>query len=655
MESVNNMFTDCLFIDTESNPDTKEPLSLQWRMNGKHGIITEFSGFNYEVIRYKWNTAKAIILFNAPYDLGVMSIIFPNNHYNWKIKPVFGKPGEKSAAWFMELFGNKYEVRRINFTRNMIKPMNRAAKTKSTPIVDILKLWSILVSEDDISLKSLIKRELGLEPIKYTPEAALTDEYRYQDVDCLEKIAEKFFEKIKNVKEVKGYTWEQWADIKTPATFTKNQYEAHYPLIPEWKKENDATVSALMLEGGLEDAYHGGITLALHRGELKNTAWVDIKGAYSKAIDTLNTDSYLKFGIQEIAPADVDFTTPILLNAKVNFVLRTVNHSLKLFYLESPVRAWIWNFDIVACQNLAEGFQYEIFKAYKPIPLNPTPESLPKTWNREKDEEKARNGKTTLYQFYKFLSNTSYGIKAQRKPFETQHTNMIIAGMITAKVHEILSKIISTIKSYGYRNVYNDTDSSCLAYPDTFDNSIVDAINARIAPFEVDFEGLYYKTKILSLKRYISLNEDARKNKIKLHGRGRYDVKGEEILNFVLTRQCKERPLRLVQFAANTPVGMKMILSRYPFCKQFAHPFMFVKNMPCDRMLSEFMAEWYKHIDTKTSFEEKDGDFERKFHTFKNIFSAEVFFGKYGKADKPEDVNMMYRDWNAEIEEDFIL
>ena len=657
-------FRNILFIDTESNPETKEPECITILFNDEKFIVEDFNYISFDRIRTIWNKSIAVVMFNAPYDLGALSIFFSENKYEWIVKNI---NNERSASWKINIFDNSYDVRKISLFRNMIKPLNRENKyshkkgNKSTTVIDLLKLWSILVSEKDISLKSLIKNELHAQTIPYSPEKAKTDAYRYQDVEKLKELTSLFFEKIKNIEEVKGFDWNDWGYIKTPATFTKILYQKSYPDIVKFKKENDKVIDDIKLKNALEEAYHGGITLAMHRGDIGRNFWLDIKGAYSKAIEVLNTDSYIKFDIIEVDVSDVDFNSPYLCEIETNFIFKSINKSLKLFYVDELQKLFSWNYDIQACNNLIPDYEYKILKAYKPIPCLKVEKSLCTTWNDHKNAEKALNGKTTLYDFFKFLSNTSYGIKAQRKPFQTAHTNMVIAGMITSKVHQILTIIIKTVEENGYQNKYNDTDSVCAQIKNNFDVSIVEKVNSKIVPFEVEFEGEYENTKILSLKRYISINSletyknkgISKEDKIKLHGKGRYKISFLDIANYALNKKYnKDECLTISQMAANTELSMTQILNLFPFLEKYKHPFMFVKNIKCDRLLSDFLEEWYYHVDTKTTFKLKE-PFSRKFHHFKNIREAEEFFKNYTGIDKADDISDSFRNWDEEIQTDF--
>lgn len=628
-----------------------------------------------------------MVMFNAPYDMGVLSIMYGKNSYKWKVTQHGSIKTEKTAAWDMVLFGNRYSVRKISFFRNMIKPVRRTFREydetidlrkqrrttsirASTPVVDLLKLWSILVDDGSgkdntgISLKALIKKVLGREPIPYSPEAAKSEAYRLQDVFCLRELTEKFFERIGDLHALTGYTWDDWGYIKTPATFTKIAYRETYPELADWKKDNDDGVRSFNLAAPLESAFHGGITLSFFRGKLDNTGWVDISGAYSKAIQELNTDSFLKFNIRKLNVSKLPLTgldSNILVHARVNFMFKTVDKSLKIFKLRKPTHVWIWSDDIKACKNLYRGFKYQALEAYQFIPQNDVNESLPTEWDRAKREEKKLHGKTTRFKFHKFRSNTGYGITAQRKPFQTVHTNLVIAGMITAKVHSILTKIISLLEDLGYKNLYNDTDSSCFYQGKKFTrekmDEVVDYINERIKPFRVDSEGFNKTTHILSLKRYISERGDG-KNKIRLHGKGRYNIKETDIYEYVVNKKVPEKTLMVTQLAGNTKIGMGMIIKLFDVVKPYKHPFMFEKNIPVDprkKTMHQFMHEWYHHIDTKTTFRKTDGNFDRTFHIFKNLHKALRYFRAFVIPKRQEYTSMDYRDWDMEIAEDFCL
>ena len=97
------------------------------------------------------------------------------------------------------------------------------------------------------------------------------------------------------------------------------------------------------------------------------------------------------------------------------------------------------------------------------------------------------------------------------------------------------------------------------------------------------------------------------------------------------------------------------------FIKQFplvthTHPFMFETEIPTPKTLSEFLAEWYNHIDTKTTFPgivNADEEFDRGFYTFDDVTQAQIYFDDF----TPDDVETAcvyandYHNWDAEIAE----
>jgi hypothetical protein len=658
-----------LFIDTEHNPNNYEPISIQYLIGNNEGIITEFNTDSYNFLKKLWDNADAVIMYNAPFDLGKLSSIF--GEYKWVVQTI---DEVKSAAWDLLILGNRYKVRKIGGHRNLIKPMNRVKKTKhkgkgtaSTPVIDLLKLWSIMVDDGrsgSIGLKAVVKREFDYDMLKWSEENAKTEQYMLDDVRYLKKLTYRFFEHISNIDDVKNYSWGDWCYIKTPATFTKLAYENNYPKLKDWQEHNDEVLDYYNLQNAVEESYNGGITLSMHRGFVpENTAWVDISSAYVNTIINLNTDSYLKFDIEKIGNDIYEKTLreePILLKVKGNFRINSINSSLKLYKLKSKSTYWIWSYDIISCKNLEPDFEYEILEAYKPIGLNPVNHSLPEKWIKQKDAEKEQHGKTTLYDYFKFLGNTSYGIKAQRKPFRTKHTNMIIAGMITSRAHLILTDIIRKIREFGFKNIYNDTDSSCFSYSGVMTQSdmdyYVDEINKSIYPYKVESEGYNMETIVLSLKRYVSINENPKLTKIKLHGRGRYNLTSDDALNYTKYGKMPDKRLKVGQVAGNTEISLKQVLNICPQFEAYKHPFMFITNIETDRSMTDFIKSWHNHIDTKTTFKICGSwiPFEREIRTFSNELEASVFFGAYYQ-DEPDDlISNNYEDYDKQIKQDFI-
>jgi len=637
-----------LFVDTETNPRTQEVECVIWKIGNEKGIIEEFNDETFLFMRDKWHYSDGVVMFNAPFDLGVLSKCWKYNGYKWVTTE---RNDVKSSAWHMDLFGHKYMVKKIGFHNNLIMSFNRK---RPVPVIDLLKLWSILIEGSNIGLKSLIKRHLGKEVIPWSEENARLEAYRYQDVDELKALLEVFIDKVKNIEGLENYTADEWGYIKTAATFTKLYYKKKYEDLKDWSDYNKDNVHKVGIKDGLEKSYHGGLTIAFFRGLRKKTGWVDIKGAYSKAIEVLNTDSYLKFDVEEVDT--FDFEKPYLLYVRSNFILTEINGGLKMFYVHEPSGNWVWNFDIKAIENMIFDFKYEILKIFKIVPCLDIVEGLPVEWNKKKDMEEKANGRTTLYYFYKLLSNTSYGIKAQRHPFETVHTNMAIAGMITSKVHLILTTINKTLRDEGYEVLYNDTDSSCFrffskhekdGYP--FDITIIDRINANIYPFEVSYEGVF-ATRVLSLKRYVSTNngyEEAYEkvnmrimgkipdDKVRIHGKSSYDITWEEIALYAWAGYITHhRKIGIKQFIGNTERGIKRIVTLFPEVQKQVRPFMFITNVESDVWLEDFLKKWINHIDSKLTVKER-APFKRTYRRFKDRNHALIKYKYTNTLNKP--------------------
>lgn len=660
-----------LYIDTESDPTDKRLLSVQYRFRGEHGIVERFDRENWEFLASLWGECSAVVMFNAPYDLGALAGAFPGlNSWRWV-------PGEHGSYWRLSLFGHAYKVRRISGFRNLIKPFKRthspsgipyptkSKRPSSAPVIDLLKLWSILIDDGrngSISLKSLIKRELGLEPIVYSEETALTDAYRYQDVDCLESLFHIFLDRVSGITDLASYTPSDWGFIKTPATFTKKAYEDAYPELANWRKANIARDEASGLVNALEEAYHGGITIALRRGTNHNTAWFDLKGAYASVIENLNTDRWLLYRWQELDPSDAPIssrTVPVLCKVRSTAVIKSINKSLKLFTVDKPYTYWIWNFDISMLRILFPDATIDVLSAYLPVPLNDCSESLPGTWNKLKDTEKETNGKTTLYDYFKFLSNTSYGIKAQRNPFTTPHTNMAIAGIITSRVHLALLEMVDECRSAGMRWLYSDTDSVCMEVDGSIPPDFEARLNRRLEPLRAECEGCGFTTRILSLKRYTSvngtyLNGKKAPDKVKLHGKGRYRITQNLIREGIESGITSQNPLVISQLAANTEITMKQLVKAFPPAKKHIHPFAFQPNIPTDRTLAEWFAGWYAHIDTKTTYPDSgvaSDEFNRDFWHFPSCYIAVRFWGERVRDTdiEPEDLAPEVGLWDEEV------
>ncbi len=646
---------------------TKRPLSIQYATDNESGVISEFDESSFQMLRRLWHESEAVIFFNAPYDLGVLSIAYPQHHsYRW----VNNKSGK---YWHIRLFGLSYRVFRIGGVRNSIRAMSAETdingmvlnksrrRPKSTPVIDLLKLWSILVDDGEkhsISLKSLIERELHEKPIPYTPENALTREYQLQDVEKLRSLWSVFLERVSRIDAVSDYTYLKWSEVKTPATFTKIAYLQAYPDLKLLQRANKEKDSEYHVSKALEEAYHGGITIALKRGVSANTAWFDIHGAYAHTIEYENTDRYMLYHWEACDDLDGPLPRdgePYLCKCLTDAVLASIGKSLKIYRLKQPAQVWMWSYDILALRLLFPDMTCKVSIKLKLCPDIPDAVSLPIVWSAEKEHEELTNGKTTLREFYKLLSNTSYGIKAQRNPYETAHTNMAIAGVITSRAHLILAEMIDVVQKCGCRWVYSDTDSICVEHGIQWISGLEYMINKRIAPYSAGCEGYGRRTKILSLKRYTSkggFNIDGSKphDKIRLHGKGQFKISQSDIASWTEGVAPPQTRLTLASVAANTERTMSRVIKLNPLCEQYKHPFMFETNCRADVSPYEWFMRWYAHVDTKTTYPESalvNDEFYRDIRTFETQYHAYSFYrGQIVSAADNPDILCLDSDYD---------
>lgn len=626
-----------LFVDTESNPVTKEPEAIQLKWGKYTEIIKNFN--HLERLEALWENSDAVIMFNAPYDLGVLS----------KIK---GQELEyKKEAWKMYIAGFNYTVKKLNIHSNVIKPEPDIFKRYGPPVIDLLKLWSILVDNKNISLKSLIRKELGREAIPYSEENAKTRAYQLQDVVCLEELWYKFLDKVSTIPNVAGYTYKDWGGINSGATFAKNAYQEKYPNLTTWKKENEADDIKWGLNAALEEAYNGGITCAMFHGTCDDTAWYDIHGAYAHVIEYMNMDQYKLYAWEN---AEYDEEKPMLCYCKTNKVFTKLNNSLKIFGVKNPVYRYMWNFDIQAMNCLFPDADIVVLRAFYPRPLIEVERSLPKEWSELKEEEEKLHGKTTLREYYKLLSNSSYGITAQRKPHKSKHTNMVVAGIITSRAHLILCQMIETARSYGCEWLYSDTDSICVDLHGCDPGVLENALNDRIAPYSCGCEFIG-KTNVLSLKRYIAyggcdLEGKRVHDKVRLHGKSIYSIDEMDMRSMLMGKK-NYTPLRISQVSANTPRTLNRCLNLNPKIT-YPHPFMFEKGIETDKTKQDFFDKWREHIDTKTTVPPNatiNDEFKRDFRVFRSYKHAVHFFN--GRNVEVVDVfDLTYRQWDKEDE-----
>ncbi|MDD3523921.1 MAG: DNA polymerase [Candidatus Cloacimonetes bacterium] len=651
MESL--IHDNILFIDTESKKETGEPLYIQWRMNGVHGWIRSFRREDYYTLRSLWWQAEAVVFYGAPYDLFTVARAFkPYCSWRWA-------GGGDMKYWDLKIFGHHYKVRGISGLRNLIKPFNVTERydgtsypkgkkaPKSTPIIDLLKLWSILVDDGDgygLKLKSLIRNVLKMETYEYEDDSSLSIEYLMQDVDRLDDLWRVFLDKMQTVDDVRGYTYYDWCDVKTPATFVKKSYMRQYPNLKSMRNHNMKQDEKHGLTDALEQAYHGGVTLALHRGWLRRTAWYDINSAYANVIKHLNTDRYLRYDWERVCPSEADILSksePLLCRVKSSVIFTTINSGLKMYTQDTPEEYWVWNFDIHGLSLLFPSYTWDILEAYRPVPMNDVAESMVTPWIRHKDALKGVKGKETLREYYKFMSNTSYGIKAQRKPGITAHTNMCIAGMITARAHLILFEMVDVAQKEGYRWVYSDTDSICIEYEGSAPLDLEAKLNERIFPYTCECEGYDYQTFILSLKRYLSVgglpHRDGKpREKIKLHGKWLYDVSPEDMKRFVIYRQAPHDKITIKSLRASTETTMKILTNKSPQREEWMRPFDFDTNIEADITVWEWFGAWFSHVDKKTfnpDTDDAEAEYARPFIHFRDRGQAMLYY----KFDASED------------------
>lgn len=666
-----------LFIDTETNEDTQEIDCITYLIGDKMGIIENFDEESFKFLRDLWHFSDGVVFYNAPFDMGVLSKAYDYNAYNW-VEKEDSETGVISSYWDMLLFGHRYKVKKLSFTANFINPM---ARKNVVPIIDLLKLWNILIETSSekvsISLKSLINRHLNWEngAIEYSKENAKMDKYRIQDVIAPKELMYIFLDKIKDVDVLNNFTATEWGSIKSSATFSKLFYAREYDNLKDIQQENDACISKYKLSAALEKAYHGGLTFAFYRGDIDDCAWVDIKGAYANAMKFLNTDQYLLFDFEKVDNFDMD--SPYLLYVKSNFVFDTIENGLKTFYVHKPFNNWVWNYDIKAIENLIDDYEYEIIEVYKIIPQNDVKESLPLIWDSAKNIEEKKNGKSTLYNFYKLLSNSSYGIKAQRIPTRTEHTNMVIAGIITSRAHLVLTTINKTLRNEGFKIVYNDTDSACFHFDikdidEPFDLTVIDRINKAIHPFVVDYEGVFHNNNILSLKRYIceesEMYESVNKKligkipdmKIRVHGKGQYEISSDDMYLIASGEELDEdAQLNIKQFTGTTKRTLKRIMVEFPHFESELRPFMFIRNTKSHVWRSTYLKKWVDHIDKKLTHKNSI-NYDRTFRKFFDRDTAVIFYKNISsKKDILYGSNMTntFINWDAyekELSDEFI-
>ena len=227
----------------------------------------------------------------------------------------------------------------------------------------------------------------------------------------------------------------------------------------------------------------------------------------------------------------------------------------------------------------------------------------------------------------------------------TIHTNLCIAGMITARSHLALIEMVDECRRHGLVWRYSDTDSVCVT--GEYFAGLENAINERIAPFVAECEGYNERVLILSLKRYIR-NPDTDNPEVRVHGKGAYRIGGKNILDFIWGKK-NGKPLVVHQLTASTPLTMKILSRRMsvyaPEAVQNIFPFAFQTALPTDLTVHEFMLKWYTHIDTKTTAGavQVQSEFERGFHLFGTDARARLFYGAVVE-DDGDVIDPVYND-----------
>lgn len=647
-----------LFLDTECGKVDKIPHTIQLRMNEQNVVINLQLTDDRSILKKWMKRAERVVIWNATFDMGLLSSL-KGNSYEWRIDK------NKSGKWHMNIERNAYEVKALGVSYNFIKSYGKAP-----PIFDLMKYWTIMISGVARGLKDVYEEETGKKAIHYTEEDAESFEYQVQDVEILEEIYDIFFQKITDIHEVVSYNAKDWQDICTPATFAKKEYEKVYgkKTLEEWQKHNWKQDSKYGLRNALEQAYNGGITCAPYHGNVDESAWFDIHGAYAHVIMFENVDQYKHYDWIETDPIQplAHDNHPLLCKVETETVMDKIQNSLKIYQTKVKSVRWMWSSDVLAMRLLCPGTEIVITKAFKPVPLNDVEESLPKKWSDKRESLPAEERKGPRGLFLKLMSNTSYGITAQRKPKTTRHTNMVIAGIITSRAHLILCEMINEAREMGCDWYYSDTDSICVKLNGVDPFELDEKLNERIAPYSCECE-LIGKSFIMSLKRYIAegVNDKGEpEKKIKIHGKSTYNISKEDVYRMSKGEIILD-DLIIKQTTANTPVGMKLCKNRDPRIKH-DFPFMFIKDTPAVKVSPQgtlytdtkmhWFGDWHLHIDTKMSVPKGvkfNENFERNFHVFYDIAVAHLFFDKMAKDPDDFDADDLnscsFVDWDAQL------
>lgn len=653
---------DILFVDTECEPKNNYLYSIQLRYNGKNYLykIPEDLDKIGEIAKM-WNNAKAVVMWNAPFDMGQVSKPkLPGNNWSWVTEDVnkqdkYGEP-MKFSYTRMEIFGNVYKVKRLNRHSNFIR-----VDGKGTPVIDLLKLFYLFVRDKKLSLKETAADYLGRYMIPYTKAAARTEAYQKQDVEALDGLW-CFFEDIRqDIEDVRDYTYEELMKLDSTASCTKREYRKRFPKLRKWRDENDQQDELFGLKNPLDQAFLGGLTVAKHHGTVKGVLGEDIKGSYDAVIIHENTDRYNHYRWEKIDPPKEipENGYPIFCKVWTNVVMRNIGDSLKIFKLRHPKDMYMWGYDKRTLEIIfGDEANILITEAYRPIPLCDVKESLACMWHAKKEWAQKEFGKEhPLRLYYKTLSNASYGICAQRRHGRTEFTNMVKAGIITSRARLTLAKMIKVARDMGCRWIYSDTDSVYVELNGVDPAELEKAMNAAIYPYECecDFVGDMY---ISSLKRYTAVNGvdlkgEKVKDKIRVHGRGPYNIEEDDVLRLQREEDVVDDELMISNLSANTELTMKMVKKLMKGLMK-ANPeeieesaYMFVTNVPKNMTKHDWYRRYRRHCDTKMSVPEGatyDMDFERHFMTFDTYDDAVEFFLKHKCNDLEFDELLMYED-----------
>lgn len=649
-----------LFVDTECEPENNYLYSIQLRYNGKNYLYKIPEDLDkIGEIADMWNNAKAVVMWNAPFDMGQVSKRkLPGNNWEYvtEINNKQDKYGEpmKFSYTRMEIFGNVYKVKRLNRHSNFIR-----VDGKGTPVIDLLKLFYLFVRDKKLSLKETAVDYLGREMIPYTKASARTEAYQKQDVEALDGLW-CFFEDIRqDIDDVRDFTYEELMKLDSTASCTKREYRKRFPKMREWRDENDMQDELFGLRNPLEQGFLGGLTCALHHGTVKGVSAEDIKGSYDAVIIHENTDQYNRYNWEKIDPPKEfpENGCPIFCKVWTNIVMRHIEDSLKIFKLRRPKDMWYWSYDKIALETIfGDEANIIVTEAYRPVPLCDVKESLACMWHARKvqienDPDYGKGHPLRLY--YKTLSNASYGICAQRRHGRTEFTNMVKAGIITARARLTLAKMIKVARDMGCRWIYSDTDSVFVELNGVDPVELEKAMKAAIYPYECecDFVGDMY---ISSLKRYIAANGvdlkgEKVKDKIRLHGRGPFNIEEEDVLRMQQGKPIEDDELKISNLSANTELTMKMVkkLMKADPKDIEESPYMFVTNVPKNMTKHDWYRRYRRHCDSKMDVPEGatyEMDFERHFMTFDTYDEAVEFFKQHKCNDLEIDELLMYED-----------